>query len=72
MTFILFLFINQLKKKIIKGVYFIIFFVFFLIVIGFNIPLNYFINFLFRVEYIPREKRVTDYYAVEYQTEYIP
>ena len=24
------------------------------------------------VQYVPRERRVTDYYAVEYQTEYIP
>jgi hypothetical protein len=24
------------------------------------------------VEYVPREKRVTDYYAVEYTTEYVP
>jgi hypothetical protein len=23
-------------------------------------------------EYIPKEKKVTDYYAVEYQTEYVP
>jgi hypothetical protein len=25
-----------------------------------------------RIDYVPREKQVTDYYAIEHQTSYIP
>jgi hypothetical protein len=25
-----------------------------------------------RIEYVPREKKVVDHYAIEYQTEYVP
>jgi len=27
---------------------------------------------VYHTEYVPREKKLTDYYAVEYVTEYIP
>lgn len=25
-----------------------------------------------RIEYVPRERRITDYYAIEHQTNYVP